>query len=309
MRPCSVGARLRMAVQRHTRIRYTRSCQGAAMGHYNSWYGKGIASMAALILHDKRTIEAYLRKNPALHVYELGDLDDFFRSRTIWYGLQKGDHLQALALLYTGGDLPVLLAMASPPATALAKLLAQAVPLPPLYFYAHLSPEARNALTPHYILEPCGPHLKMALQNPDRLTGVNTSAVERLSPAAAGELWAFYAHSYPGNWFDPRMLETGQYFGIRDHNGALLSVAGVHVYSAEQRVTALGNITTLPSARGRGLATTATAALCRSLLQTADLIGLDVRADNAAAIACYHRLGFDIVAEYEEHLLRRRGRR
>lgn len=263
--------------------------------------------MTAIILHDKRTIETYLRRNPALHVYELGDLDDFFWPRTIWYGWQKGDHLQALALLYTGGDLPVLLAMASPPATALAELLAQATPLLPPRFYAHLSPHARDALTPHYTLEPHGPHLKMALKNPDRLAGVDTSAVERLAPAAVDELRAFYAHSYPGNWFDPRMLETGQYFGIRDNNGALLSVAGVHVYSAEQRVAALGNITTLPSARGRSLATTATAALCRSLLQTVDLIGLNVRADNAAAIACYRRLGFDIVAEYEEHLLHHRG--
>jgi RimJ/RimL family protein N-acetyltransferase len=263
--------------------------------------------MAALILHDKRTIEAFLRRNPALHVYEIGDLDDFFWLHTIWYGLQEGDHLQALALLYTGGDLPVLLAMASPLATALAELLTQAAPLLPLRCYAHLSPEARDALAPHYIFDPHGPHLKMALKNPDRLEGIDTSAVTRLSPAAAGELQAFYVHSYPGNWFDPRMLETGQYFGIRDSNGALLSVAGVHVYSAEQRVAALGNITTLPSARGRGLATTATAALCRSLLHTVDLIGLNVRADNAAAIACYYRLGFEVVAEYEEHLLHHRG--
>ncbi|GIV99316.1 GNAT family N-acetyltransferase [Roseiflexus sp.] len=263
--------------------------------------------MAALILHDKRTIETYLRRNPALHVYELGDLDDFFWSRTIWYGLQEGDYIQALALLYTGGDLPVLLAMAPPPATALAALLAQAMPLLPPHFYAHLSPEARDALTSHYILEPHGPHLKMTLTNPDRLAGIDTSAVERLTSAATDELQAFYARSYPGNWFDPRMLETGQYFGVRDANGALLSVAGVHVYSTEQRVAALGNITTLPSARSRGLATMATAALCRSLLRTVDLIGLNVRADNTAAIACYRRLGFDVVAEYEEHLLHYRG--
>lgn len=263
--------------------------------------------MTAIILHDKRTIESYLRQNPALHVYELGDLDDFFWSRTIWYGLQEDDYIRALALLYTGGDLPVLLAMATPPATALAALLAHVAPLLPPHFYAHLSPEARDALTPRYTLEPHGLHLKMALKNPDRLAGIDTSAVERLAPAAAGELQAFYARSYPGNWFDPRMLETGQYFGIRDDDGALVSVAGVHVYSAEQRVAALGNITTLPSARGRGLATMATAALCRSLLHTVDLIGLNVHADNVAAIACYRRLGFEAAAEYEEHLLRYRG--
>lgn len=264
--------------------------------------------MAAIILHDKRTIETYLRQNPALHVYELGDLDDFFWPHTIWYGLQEDNHIRALALLYTGGDLPALLAMATPPATALAALLTHVAPLLPPRCYAHLSPEARDALTPYYFLEPRGPHLKMALKNPDQLAGIDTSAVERLSLAAIDELQAFYAHSYPGNWFDPRMLATGQYFGIRNDQGALLSVAGVHVYSAEQRVAALGNITTLPSARRRGLATTTIAALCRSLLHMVDLIGLNVRADNAAAIACYRRLGFEVVAKYEEHLLCYQGR-
>ncbi len=34
--------------------------------------------MAAIILHDKRTIETYLRQNPALHVYEPGDCDNLF---------------------------------------------------------------------------------------------------------------------------------------------------------------------------------------------------------------------------------------
>jgi ribosomal protein S18 acetylase RimI-like enzyme len=47
----------------------------------------------------------------------------------------------------------------------------------------------------------------------------------------------------------------------------------------------------------------ATARLCRELLATVDQIGLNVRADNAAAIACYPRLGFARGASYEECLL------
>jgi hypothetical protein len=44
-----------------------------------------------------------------------------------------------------------------------------------------------------------------------------------------------YRQSYPGNWFDARMLDTKQYFGVRDEAGALTCIAGVHVFSATQR--------------------------------------------------------------------------
>jgi predicted GNAT family acetyltransferase len=79
-----------------------------------------------------------------------------------------------------------------------------------------------------------------------------------------------------------------------------LSVAGVHVYSEPYRVAALGNVATHTAHRGQGLATTAVAALCRNLLGTVDHVGLNVAADNTAAIRCYQRLGFRIIATYEE---------
>ena len=54
------------------------------------------------------------------------------------------------------------------------------------------------------------------------------------------------------------MLETGKYFGIR-REGILVSVAGIHVYSPEYDVAALGNITTHPDFRGQGLGRKVTA--------------------------------------------------
>ncbi len=65
-------------------------------------------------------------------------------------------------------------------------------------------------------------------------------------------------------------------------------------------MAALGNIATDPALRGQGLAHRATAQLCHTLLATVETIGLNVKADNAAAIACYRKLGFDVAAEYEE---------
>ena len=70
-----------------------------------------------------------------------------------------------------------------------------------------------------------------------------------------------------------------------------------------------GSIAVAESHRGRGLGTRLTARIARSLLETADHVGLNVRRDNRAAIACYERLGFTHVAPFEERELRARGQR
>ena len=99
------------------------------------------------------------------------------------------------------------------------------------------------------------------------------------------------------------MLETGQFVGIEDRVGQLVCVAGVHVYSPAYRVAALGNITTHPDYRGQGLAAAATAALCKRIFSDVDVIGLNVRSDNTAAIRAYHKVGFTKVADYDEWML------
>ena len=142
----------------------------------------------------------------------------------------------------------------------------------------------------------------MALQEPERLRDVDTSAVVPLSLDDLPALQRLYASSYPGNAFDPRMLQTGHTYGLwRD--GKIVSVAGIHVYSAHYRVAALGNIATHPDYRGQGLATAVTAHACQKLLETVDHIGLNVRADNEPAVACYRRLGFKVIADYIEAML------
>ena len=146
---------------------------------------------------------------------------------------------------------------------------------------------------------PPAKHRKLELVDPSRLDG-HPDGVVPLGPDDLDEVLAFYAMAYPGTWFEPRMLETRRYVGIRD-SGGLACVAGVHVWSPEWRVAALGNVATLPEARGRGLATAACAHLCRILLEDGvDTISLNVRADNAAAIAAYQRLGFAQAADYVE---------
>jgi RimJ/RimL family protein N-acetyltransferase len=250
--------------------------------------------MLVRTVHDRGELAELLRREPNLHAYELGDLDDFFWPYTSWF--RHGD---ALALVYHGGGVPTLLALADRDRTTqLADLLHGLLPLLPHRFYAHLSPGMECVLERWFRGEPGGPHLKLALTDRARLQRAEPAG-EVLRPDDLPELAALYELAYPGNWFDQRMLETGQYIGVR-RGGELLAVAGVHVWSPTYGVAALGNVTTHPRARGEGLATGAVAALCRRLLGSVEHITLNVKADNAAALAVYTRLGFTPVADYAE---------
>ena len=256
--------------------------------------------METVTLHDKRELERFFRNDVFLHLYSIGDLDDFFWPNTTWYALRNDDSIQAIALLYTGLALPTLLAF-SDRGTATEELLRSIINELPGKLYTHLSPGLEAVLSERYALESHGEHYKMALNDRALVHDVDCSEVLRLSTADLDELKRFYQESYPENWFDPRMLETNQYFGIRKR-GALISAGGIHVYSEKYRVAALGNITTLPGHRNIGYAKLITARLCQSLCDSIDHIGLNVKVDNAAAISCYKALGFEVCASYGEYM-------
>ncbi|MFU8874225.1 GNAT family N-acetyltransferase [Micromonospora sp. SL4-19] len=250
--------------------------------------------------HDRAVLAELLSRDPLLHAYQLGDLDDFFWPYTSWY--RRDDQV---ALLYHGVELPTLLALTAPERTGqLAALLAEAAPVLPTRLWAHLSPGLDVTMARWYELSDLAPHHRMALTDPARLARV-VPAGQVLHRADLPALLDLYAAAYPGNWFDPRMLDTGQYVGIRD-GGELVAVAGVHVWSPAWRVAALGNVTTHPRVRGRGLAGAAVAALCDRLRADVDHVVLNVRADNTAAVRLYERLGFTRVAEFTECALHRR---
>ncbi|MFJ8627834.1 GNAT family N-acetyltransferase [Kitasatospora sp. NPDC093550] len=264
--------------------------------------------MPLISLHDRAALAARFRTDPALHLFELGDLDEPTWSNTAWY-TASAEH-GPVALLFSGGDTPVLLAFARPPAVPpLEALLGELRPFLPRRFTAGLPEGAERALAPDYAVERRTPLLRMLLTSalPDGAGHPDghpdSHRAEPLTDADLTATRALLAASYPEAWFDPRMLSGGGYVGVRE-NGRLLAVAGVHVHSPVQRVAVLGNVATHPDARGRGLARACVTALCRHLAATTDHLGLNVRTDNAPAIRLYEGLGFTTVATYNELVLR-----
>jgi ribosomal protein S18 acetylase RimI-like enzyme len=256
--------------------------------------------MKTVCIHDKDKIETFLRDNVFLNIYSLGDLDDFFWPYTTWHALADEAGIRAIALIYTGGNLPCLHALAEDDKSDYMKeLLHCMVPILPRRFHAHLMLGSEEILAERYCLQSRGRHERMALVDKSLLANLDTSEAVGLSISDLDEITSLFEEAYPGNFFEPKMLETKQYFGIRK-SGELMSVAGVHVYSTRYKVAALGNITTRPDYRGRGYGKKVTGRVCKSLLGEIDHIGLNVKADNADAIRCYEKLGFEVVGCYGE---------
>ena len=252
-------------------------------------------------IHNKDEIEAFLRKNVGLHIYSIGDLDDFFWRNTLWYAVKKNDEIQDIALLYTGPSLTTLQALSEQVKT-MQELLRLIFHELPNRFHAHLSPGVEEIFKEQFEIESCEKHFKMTLNNNLFPNHVDCSRVTRLTENDLDPMLQLYEEAYPSNWFDPRMLQTRQYFGIKIKN-KLVSAAGIHVYSKKYRVAALGNIVTHPNYRGQGFAKSVTARLCRSLSENVDHIGLNVKADNTIAITLYEKLGFEITDHYYECMI------
>src|SRR5574341_999640 len=277
--------------------------RGAAQ---HSCSGRGV--MPRLVsLHDKAQIEAFARKNPLVHLFSLGDLDDGFWEHTVWYAWEVEGAITQMCLLYTGLDAPSVLVYPEPPDDQMRDLLAAMQRLLPHKFYAHVLPDMLDIFAPLFDHTPHGLLLRMGLTDTTRLNDFDTAGVEPLTRADGDQLKLFYALAHPDNVFDPRLLETGRDYGVRAGN-EIISAAGVHAYSPTYGAAALGNVATHPAHRGRGLATAACAKLCQELRREGIAhIGLTVFANNAAAIRIYERLGFETVLEFGAYTFTARG--
>ncbi len=246
---------------------------------------------------DKVRLLDHFRKDPVLFGYHIGDLDDFFFPHCQFPSIYSTTaRIEDTVLIYTGGTAPTVLAFGL--TDRYEGLLRELSDFFPSKFFCHYLRPYRGALTERFREKQLGTHHKMKLE---KLKVGPHAGVEvvRLTPENSSGLLDFYHQAYPSNYFTPRMLETGKYFGIRDGK-KLAAVAGVHVHSKEYKTAVLGNIATHPDYRGKGLASAVTGHLCAELASEGLMVCLNVKGDNSGAIKCYEKLGFVKVCEYEE---------
>ena len=273
---------------------------------------KGVIMVDVRRLASRGVIEEFLRRDTAMHVYPLADLDDPYWAQTSWYATGPADDPEAICLLFDGLALPIVYAVAPAGHAATARLLAALAPRLPDRLEASVALGDEEQLASEFRFLEVREQLKMVLACPQRIPVSTCAGCDLLSAADLAELQRFYTDdAYApgeegGRFFNQTMLAAGPYFGIRE-SGRLVAAGGVHVLSPSYGVAALGNVATSPAARGRGLATQITAAVCRELLTRVQTIGLNVGADNLPARRLYAGLGFQPVCRYLEIACERRA--
>ena len=258
------------------------------------------ASNSITQIRDKARLADFLTRQPALNAYPLGDLDERYWPKTTWFALQAGGEIREITLLYEGMDPPILIGIPNHSSGEMAELLnAIQSELPPR-IYAHLTMNLWDAMDQYVQADKPEPHHIMELQDHEAHKTLDSQAVFQLEPTHFDEALDLFDTAYPGHWFRREMLGFGPYCGYRDQQGKLLAAGGVHVYSEQYRVATIGNVVTHPDARGRGLATKINVWLLETLTAKVDTIGLNVHAENAAAVRVYEKLGFRKIADYYE---------
>ncbi|MGZ3715434.1 MAG: GNAT family N-acetyltransferase [Ktedonobacterales bacterium] len=154
------------------------------------------------------------------------------------------------------------------------------VPVLQRHYQPHTSwrPMLRMAITPGQSPSPSPSH-------------TSQPSVQQLTISDLRALKHLYAQN-PERAFSAALFAQALYFGAYDGE-RLVAAGGTHALTPAHRLAVLGNIFTLPEARGHGYARAITASLVAALFnQHIGHVILNVFEDNAPAIHVYQRVGF-----------------
>jgi ribosomal protein S18 acetylase RimI-like enzyme len=240
-------------------------------------------------------IRTRLHRDRDWSAYALGDLDPRRAAFCEWY-IRDG----SVALLYREFDAPILWAAGDPAVLAALPNVGPCHLQIPDRFRADVERRFDVAWT--------RPMLRMALDAGAFSDARGAPEVEPLDERHEAELRALYADGTAAredpDFFMRGQLYDGTFFGVR-RDGQLVAAGGTHLYSGPESVAAIGNVYSHRAHRGRGYATSVTAAITRRLLERGTrTIALNVRRDNLTAIGVYERLGFSVRAPFWEGMAR-----
>ncbi len=248
--------------------------------------------MSVESIDDRDEMRQFLMADRLANAYLLGNLDPQYLPFCRWYCLRDDDGaLDSLLLLYTGLSLPAVFMVGTE--ANFETMLRECRKHLPERFHFHVGEEQMTVVEGVFEPSTYERMIRMGLEQANYQHGKSDlEKVERLGHRDTASIMDLYQH-YPDNFFEPYQLETGLYFGVRDDELGLSSIAGIHVFSEEHDVAVIGNFVTHPDRRGRGLASACTARLLDELFERVSFVALNVQEGNEPAIGLYSKFGFD----------------
>lgn len=248
------------------------------------------------LLTDLNAVRTLLNSDRNWSAYAIGDLGAGLIEQCEWHAPANG--ASALLLLYRGFDPPITFAIGDPRhlEALFAELNAPRISL-------HLRPDAIEAMAVAYRPRHTKRMQRMALR-PELFTPVEHHDVVAIGEPDLAAVIALYDDGHQRgerpDFFFPDMLQQKTFHGVWE-NGALIALAGTHLYSPELGVCTIGNVYTRSDRRGRGLAARVTSAVAtKAIADGVATIVLNVGDGNTTAQRVYTRLGFRPYCEFFE---------
>ncbi len=238
-------------------------------------------------------IRAFFSRDRLLAAYALADLDAADTEQARWWVARHGDDVVAAALVVEA--LPFRPCFAMGESAALGLIFHDGIREPRLV--VAVPPRCRPAVETAFRFERVDLMHRMAVDVASFRPRV-AHAVTHLAAEHLEDVIDLYGHA-SRSYFTPARLEREIYYGIYV-GGDLVSAAGTHVRSEVSGLAAVGNVLTRLGYRDRGMATSCTSAVTAAALELHRDVVLNVRQDNAPAIAVYDRLGYHVHAPFIE---------